>query len=275
MNHTLNEFMEYADKIYENFIKFGFVLHTSDLEQKVQGLQSSIRHIQIVAQRLADVSNMINKIIINRRKNIQYIDPRPSLQDIGVVCSRDDLYCNKKVLKEVAPGCSLPVTVVDHIGEIPRADLYYIKQTNQFAINVNGFILMGNIGNVTKQNKAPCPNGLKCKYLKKTKSCKFWHTIKQLVFNGIDPHKYDIYPKFSYGSWMHTDHKNLKADKIRLIHSRDTLVEDIQIFAKHSEVDLRGLQLMHDLLIYMVLLNNFKTSDTSEWNIIKSPDNIL
>lgn len=249
MDQTLEQFMKLADDT-ETFIqKYAIGVNLRLLEEKILKLQSSIRTIQAVAVRLANVSNVCTKIKRARSKieDIpKFIDPYPKTGDYTVLRT---LYA--KDTQAITKRTKLPVVRVESPEDIPVHPLYYIEKFKQFAINVNGVILRGNIGNIEDyqgHKTARCEYGSCCKSLQ---NCKYYHDPTDYKDNYVEQVR-----NFTVGSFIFTRNNNPKTYYARHIGSLDTLEQDIAKLKTRQfrdEINTRQDQLMHDLLILMVL----------------------
>ncbi len=126
--------------------------------------------------------------------------------------------------------------------------IYYIEETKEYAIKINGNVIRGNIGNVLspkdKMTKTHKCNKTNCGEKFYTKECKYIH-------NNHDTKNYPYY------SWSHIKKNKLSSTKYDLENSRfvssgNTLSEDLG-YTSNYEKDLRNKQLMHDILLYQIL----------------------
>ncbi len=235
---------------------------TKYLEEKAAQLQSIIKTIQIISRRLADIANIVNQVLYLKSKKFHaFIDPYPYPGEHGCLIGA----CDAK--KEVVPGLSLPVSIVNDEKEIPsRVNLYYIAATNQFAMQLNGYIISGNIGNLSqdKLSTAACTYGSKCKNLLKHGKCSFHHEnadYKQLQLK--EPK--NNFRNFTYGSWIYSRNKK---GSYRHVGNRDTLIEDLAN-TKNSdytqELRTREAQLMHDVLVYLSMIQFGMSHKFPDW----------
>lgn len=249
LNQTLEQFMTMADETEEFIHKYAIGVNLKTLEEKILQLQSNIKTIQVVALRLANVSNVCTKIKRARSKIEdvpKYIDPYPKTGDHTILRT-----AFPKDTQQITKRIRLPIVRVEQLEDIPMHPLYYIEQYKQFAINVNGIILRGNIGNLEEyqgHKTARCEYGAQCTSIN---NCKYYH----------DPtdYKKDIVPQtrnFTVGSFIYTRNLNPKTYYARHVGSLDTLEQDISKLKTRQfrdEMNTRQDQLMHDLLILLVL----------------------
>lgn len=165
---------------------------------------------------------------------------------------------------------------VDDIQSIPISSLYYVKNINQYAININGVVLYGNICNIynkldIQKNKHIrtdlCKYKDKCITLLSGKICKFYHDhvdiLKLYKENIIDSSIYNIYIQldrnFINTSWLYTDSILSKKNiHMRHLKSKNSL-ELKHILMKFNSTDILNeistykYQIIHDILVVLVL----------------------
>ena len=265
MDITLRDYLKMADEAHDYVDKFLIGLSTNKLEEKVISLQASIKNIQAVAKRIADVSNIINQLImyrksilpVNDKKSLNNIDPYPTENDHAVLRM---VYQNKDESKYIIDKISLPVKIVDNISEIPVNNLYYISSIKQYAINIAGIIIKGNLANIVNyqtEKSARCEYGVECKSFTKSKTCKYYHDPEDYIkLNLPVPEENDNIRNFTVGSFLYSKNRRPKTYFTRHVGSRDTLTYDLDMLKTvqyREEVSNREGQLIHDLLIYMIL----------------------
>lgn len=207
-----------------NFLKYAKRLQ-SEINNKldVDDLESAgnkFDHLDALYQALKTATNEIKLIkmgsqtqIISRlrklREDIEILEQdNISLDDIAILQSKDSC------MKEVAPGINLRTTVVATEDFIPDSPLYFIRNTGEYAIKVQGLIIKGVIKNI-----------------KSTPSSDSW----------------------TPGDFLYTDRPLLKKNMhMRHIGSRDSLKSDIEM-ATRREKETRAAQLAHDLLIQLCI----------------------
>lgn len=85
--------------------------------------------------------------------------------------------------KEVLLGRQIRCVQIERMSDIPMTPIYYVAEIDQFAVNLNGFIIRGHIGDVKRHGPRmqDCPNGSQCTKLKAGEQCGFWHDVDTLV----------------------------------------------------------------------------------------------
>lgn len=164
--------------------------------------------------------------------------------------------------REVAPNVQLRVLDVQSADNVPDIPLCWVRDTQQFAMKCNGVFIGGHIGEIYGRSDMahriqPCVRRLLC-----TKAdCHYWHPRPGEIRN------------FTRGSWLYADEPiNKKNANMRHYGSRGTLAYAMQLLASsadkrakgweesddkaaYASLELRRLQLMHDLLVLTVAEN--------------------
>jgi hypothetical protein len=252
MDITLRDYLKQADEIHNYVEKFYIQMQPYQLENKINQINSSIKNIQTVAKRLADISNVITRLAHIKKKEIKTINPYPLENDHAVLRT---LYSEEK--KEIIDEVNIPTRIVNFIKDLPVSHLYYVESIKQYAININGIIIKGNLGNIVNYKdkySSKCEYGIHCKSFKNNKQCNYYHDPEDYLHHKlIVP---DIVRNYTVGSWIYTNNKNINNYYTRHIGSKDKLAYDLSTLKKTQyieEVYTREGQIMHDLLIYLVL----------------------
>lgn len=285
MDITLRDYLAAADSIQNNVIKAN--MRAEDLSRDMISLRTGIKMIQAVAKKMADVSNMIQQVIDYSNHQYTRIDPYPRSDSHAVVRY---LYPEEeRPVSYTHANIKLNVKSVRDTPDIPTSALYYIKDLDQFAININGVVIKGNVGNVAdygSERTAWCEYGTCCKAFqnaiqgrsadksadksakesarpKSNFACHYYHPPEDYIRAGAPIEKYhEAHRNFTAGSWITANTLNAKKQSkhfMRHIGSLDTLASDLHTMQKrqyHDEVATREDQLIHDLLIYMILIRN-------------------
>jgi len=264
---SLRNCLALADDAHAYVEKYCILMSKDQLEEKIHTLQSTIKNIQAVAKRMADVSNIINRILLSRKPATitETIDPYPTHRDHAVLRS---LYPTES--RELVKGIKIPVKIVDSEKEIPLSHIYYVKDIDQYAINIEGLIIKGNLSNIVEY-KAPlssrCEYGTSCNSFRKNKPCSYYHDPEDYIKLNLPVPANNI-RNFTVGSWLYSRNKKPRTYFTRHVGSRDTLVNDIESLRKiqyREEISNREGQLVHDLLVYMVLHNQGFIERYSHW----------
>jgi hypothetical protein len=263
MDMTLREYLTIADEAHDYIDKFGIALSVQKLEEKVNTLQTSIKNIQAVAKRMADVSNIITQNILHRpivqasTKIQNVIDPYPSENDHAVLRV---VYPIENASRDIASGICIPVKTVDNLSQIPVSDVYYINSIKQYAVNIAGVIVKGGLANIVEyqtEKSARCEYGIDCKSFVKGKKCKYYHDPEDYVKLKLPvPDEKENTRNFTTGSYVYSKTRRPKTYFTRHVGSKDTLIHDLNMLKTvqfREEVSNREGQLIHDLLIYLIL----------------------
>lgn len=268
MDNTLRSYLETADATHDFICKFGIALSSSALEEKIHELQTGIKNIQSIAKRMADVSNIVNQLLL-RKKNANIdrdiVDPYPTERDHAVMRVK-----YPTTPKEIIDDIALPITNVNTIAEIPVSHIYYVKDLKQYAINIEGVVVKGNLSNIVEYQTAKtarCEYGTQCKSFAKITNkvdnknnnkiheCKYYHDPEDYLQLGLPVPDNNV-RNFTVGSWIYAKDKRTKTYFARHVGNRATLLADISMLKKiqyREEISNREGQLIHDLLIYMAL----------------------
>jgi hypothetical protein len=264
---TIKDCLKLADDCHNFIDMYSLTCKLQDLEKNLSMLQIIIKNIQSVAKRMADVSNIINRSIIFRKqdgKMIKYIDPYPTENDHTVLRFKYP-EPSFNIIKDI----NIPVKYVEKTSDIPVTSLYYNKELKQFCINVNGVIIKGNLGNILSyknEKTVRCDYGSECKSLIKSIACKYYHEpedYKKLNMNIPDETR-----NFTVGSFIYTNNRSIKTYYARHVGNASTMEHDISMLKKVSykeEIFNREGQLMHDLLVYMILVNKGLVDKYPHW----------
>ena len=256
MNKTLHHYLKETDKIHDFILKFGECVKIEVIEKKVNTIMCNIRNIQAVSKRMADISNMCNRIILNRnnnkKKKSEYISTYPTENDHAILRTKNPI--DKK---EVINSIEIPVKTLEKLNEIPVSNIYYINELKQYAINIAGVNIKGNLGNIldyNSENTSRCDYGIKCSSFTKGIKCKYYHEPEDYLKIGTDVP--ETIRNFTIGSWIYTNNKKPRTYFNRHIGNKKTLLYDLKMLKSiqyKEEVAIRESQLIHDLLIYIIL----------------------
>jgi hypothetical protein len=267
MDRTLRNFLQQADDVHEYLEKYCVALSADQIENKVLELQASIKVLQTVAYQLANVSNIAKRVVIQKRRHKKatlsevvqnsdkpgkFIDPYPTENDVGTLRSLNPIES-----KEIAKGIKIPVRIVETAQEIPVSHLYYINELKQFAINVEGITIRGNLGNLVdyqEENSAVCEYGINCNSFKSANVCKYYHDPLDYKHHGLPIPEHPR--NFTVGSWLYSKKKSPRTYFTRHVGSKHRLIYDLNTLKRvqyREEIFNREGQLIHDLMIYMIL----------------------
>ena len=272
MDKTLREYLTIADNIHEYLDKYFICLSNKIIEEKIIELQSNIKTIQSVAYQLANVSNIATRELIKRSKPItKPINPYPTDEDIGILRS-----LNPSEHKEIIKGINVPIKKVKSITDIPISSLYYVENIKQYAINIEGIIIKGNIGNIVDyqvENSVKCEYGADCKSILRNIKCSYYHDPEDYIKHNLEVP--DTIKNFTVGSWVYSKSHKPKTYFARHVGSRDRLIQDLRtlkLVQYREEISNRESQLIHDLLIYLILNSKGLLERYKPWK--KMPVNI-
>ena len=123
---------------------------------------------------------------------------------------------NKKLSTSrlLAHEISTNVRIVDNINEVPNIPLYWVSNIGQYAIQVNGVLFRGNIGNIYNKTNSRtdkstnqtviCKYGNKCKNILDESGCVFYHDQLDLLLlydnNQISQEFFEIWANLFSGA---------------------------------------------------------------------------
>jgi hypothetical protein len=255
MDITLREYLALTDTTHDYVSKFGVALKSECLQEKINELHIGIKNIQAVAKRMADVANIINQLVLfmKPRVTMEMINTYPTSNDHAVLRVQEP---DEKM--EVLDGIDIPVKAVASCSDIPINHIYYIEDLKQYAINVAGVIVKGNLGNIVEyqtERSARCEYGVKCKSFDKCIPCNYYHDPEDYIAKGLP---IPVLPRnYTVGSWLYSKNKrSVKTYFTRHIGNRATMRYDLAMMKRlqyREEVANREGQLIHDLITYMIL----------------------
>ena len=268
MDRTLRSFLQQADETHNYLEKYCIALSKEQLEKKITELQSAIKTIQAVAYQIANVSNIATKLAEKKRITIETaIDPYPTITDIGTLRAK---YPEES--EEIMTNITIPVKHIETSSEMPVNDLYYIRDIKQYAINIGGILIRGNLSNLVDyktEQSAECEYGINCKSFAKNTVCPYYHDPTDFVHHNLPVP--DITRNFTIGSWIYSKKKTPKTYFNRHIGSKDRLHYDLSTLKRvqyREEIYNREGQLIHDLLIYLILNNKGLLKRYPHWKNI-------
>ncbi len=258
MEKSLDEILAKADRYHNQLLTFCVVIKPSDIEDRIIDLQNDIRTLQGLAKHLADISNLYNTVLLQKRSigSIKYIDTYPT--------ENDHVLLREKETKELVPGLDIPVKTVDTLKEIPISYMYYVEELKQYVINIGGVNIKGNLADIKDYGavkSAICCKGITCENINE---CKFYHEPEDFIKMGLPVAEQKRV--FTNGSWLYAGNK--KMPYARHIGNGSTLLTDIRRLKMkqyNNEVNIREGQLIHDLLIYMTLYDQNMIKKYSHW----------
>lgn len=268
MDITLRRYLDEANELHNSIEKYYLITDIDKLEDSVLQLQINIRNIQAVAKRLADISNNINMLAMCKKaagyKHI--VDPYPTSNDHAML----QVYgANSHNSKEILPNVKIIVKTIDTIAQLPITYMYYVSSIGQYAVNINGVNIIGNLANIVPyqhEQSARCMYGIKCKSFEKQIECKYYHDYTDYLKLKL-PVPANI-RNFTIGSFIHS--KKYNASFTRHIGSADTLSYDLSVLKSKQyldEISTREGQLMHDMLIYLILHNKGMLEHYPRWHV--------
>jgi len=173
VHRTILQMLEYAN---ETQLTLPVIMLTNLEEMKAKALvlQRDIAALHSTLSKCITVYNSLNASITSVCGLPRQINIR------GDTLRANSLLGAASNTAFVTSGIPLPCKVVRGLSELPMIHLYYVESIRQFALNINGVVIRGNIGDVhnkhtVNKNRAECPSGVQCPSLLAGVACSFWH----------------------------------------------------------------------------------------------------
>jgi len=272
MDTTLREYLAMADESHDYVDKFGVAIPVDKINERVTQLHIAIKNMQSVAKRLADVANVINQLALQKKTTKSMssaVDPYPTENDHAVLRTTEP-ETHRTILDKI----KIPVKTVNELKEIPVNHIYYVKELKQYAINVAGTVIKGNLGNIVNYQTectARCEYGVKCKSFDRGEPCKYYHDPEDFIARGKEVP--DRVRNYTAGSWIYTKNKRSKKTYFaRHVGNRETMLYDLAMLRRlqyREEIANREGQLIHDLLTYMILHSKGMLERYPHWGTMK------
>lgn len=187
---------------------------------------------------------------------------------------------NMTIGEEYLEAAYTNIVEVNSLLDIPEIPLYWVSSLKQYAINIGGMILRGNIGNIynasmVKKNKnltglVYCKNGNSCDKILYGRSCKYYHDPLELqklktagLVNNDQLENQSNHRNFINTSWMYTEYPEKIANaNMRHFGSRECLKQYIQLAKIEDNPRIETYcknyadQCMHDILVMYVMHSN-------------------
>ena len=277
MDKTLRELVYICDEIHRKIDSIdpaSFYINAKEVKNDMSQLESIYKQTQSINLKISNIYNICN----NKCKTITHRYTKKKQVNKIPWATLNKKQTNLSISKPLTHEIAVNVKVVDDISEVPNIPLCWVKNINQFAMQINGIMFRGNIGNIYNKtdintNKPTnqtviCKHGNKCKNILNEKGGGFYHDQLDLLnlqtegkisteFFNISKKKYR---NFLNTSWLHTDMQySAKNTSMRHFGSRNTLKYELDIMklnnSKNTELSFNNFrqQCMHDLLVIMSL----------------------
>ncbi len=255
---ALIELLKKYNEIHLSVDMYGVTMPIEKLQSYNNEILGSIRSLQVAIRSMVNISNFINNQIKYKTSlvginDFKYIETYPSNDDIftlmnSAAATTAPVATAAAPAAPASPAASLTHVEVESIGDIPINKLYYIKPLKQYAINIAGVLVRGNIGTIKNKNdkNIKCLMGKNCNRIKK---CTFYHPPEDYIANNIKDFVDER--NFTPSSWLYGTNKRQVGDK-------NNLLDDLYKSNIDREVELREGQLVHDILIYLILCGSSK-----------------
>jgi hypothetical protein len=263
MDLTLRNYSESCDKIHDSLNKVSI----TEAPKILHELESYIKLIQSVAYKAAKIYNAYKRSLQSAEKFKTFIPNDNTCINVNPTktdCDSNLRISNTKMsnTRVLAPDININPIIVQSFDKVPNTNIYYIEETKQFAVKINGVLLHGNIGEIYPKNAKnvihvkKCSLQDSCKAFKNGK-CKYYHDINVKSKSKTNQDTVHI-RNFTSCNWNHT--KELKTSKnlhMRHFGSRSSLANDLDILkmdsSKNIEIEQFTATILHDLLVMAAL----------------------
>lgn len=258
-NKTLGTILEDIDSINNTVLIGGAFIDVKDLDREIIAAHELIKYLQSVCKRVADVSNNISRL--RKFRCAQYG------QTTIAVEPSDGAVSQLRLLKEPSmpmtivqcmPHISVPVIRVKCRAEISPSPLYYVENEKQFAVDIAGCLVAGDIGNIYARGgdrTAACFARQHCAAVRDGRVCEFWHDPRDYLAVGHSVPD-DHHRNFTVGSFVYSSAVEKRGKSARHVGDRHRLLLDMYRLATrdyNDEIWCRESQLMHDILTFVVM----------------------
>ena len=176
--------------------------------------------------------NTFKKLLNNAENNLD--------ENIDLV--NKNIEKNDKDFKEIVNKIGIETKIVYDINSVKETPIYYVSSIDQFAININGVLYRGNVGELLSSEYSN--NKLQhCKFQNnciKKSECQYYHD--PLIFEGSRDRKNFHYTAWNYGKGKYN----------RRYGGLSTIETDLYNIGQ-DEKNQSKEQLIHDLLITQIL----------------------
>ena len=284
MDLTLKQIIKKVDLISCNVSKLNNIINQNEIKKYLIELNNILNQVQIVSAKTLNIYNickntyMIPTLIHSLKLNNDTNNSDQIFKQFPNDNSANTIY------KQLTHDIPIYVKIVDNIKDIPFTPLYWVNQTNQFAININGVILRGSVGNIydktyIQSNKiinqvVICKKNNLCQNVLNNEICKFYHDPEDLLklvnLNKMSIELFNKYKTLNRNylntDWIYTNRYN---NSMRHFGSRNTLNYECDMIKfnnitnnqkKSNDIlnDIPSIknfkqQCMHDILVIMGL----------------------
>lgn len=186
----------------------------------------------------------------------------------------DDMTISEEFLEKAHTN----IVEVNSLLDIPEMPIYWVSSLKQYAVNLGGMVLRGNIGNIynasmVSKNKnlsglIYCKNGNSCDKILSGRPCKYYHDpleLQKLKTTGLVDQigAQSNSRNFINTSWMYTEYpEKLSNANMRHFGSRECLKQYIQLAKIEDNPRITTYcknyadQCMHDILVMYVMYSN-------------------
>ena len=277
MDLTLKQIINKVDLILCNVSKLNNIINQNEIKKYLAELNNILNQVQVVSAKTLNIYNICKNTYI-MPTIIQSL--KLNTNDYNSDQKINQATIDTTIYKQLTYDIPICVKMVDNIKDIPFTPLYWVTQTNQFAININGVILRGSIGNIYDKSHIQsskiinqvviCKRNNLCPNLLNNAVCKFYHDPEDLLklvnLNKISIELFNKYKTLNRNylntDWIYTNQYN--NNSMRQFGSHNTLNYEFDMIKFNNstntqkENDILSIknfkhQCMHDILVVMGL----------------------
>jgi len=272
-SNSYNKLIDNINKSINLFNNFKEDIDNYDLT-KTNNIKEELKKFDIMCKRIqktsdlcnyynTDMKNILNvkNIQLNNKHNVLF--PLIKNNIIKYIENKNTIPVKQKtntvsIIKDNKNNyCKIDVIEVYSSSEVKNSPIYYIKDTDEFAIKINNKLMKGNIGICYDKTEKDTENLMECTNIKcNIEDCRYYH-------KEVKDNNQVNFMNYSWNYIKKNKHNPTSAYKknknVRFVGSRDTLNSDL-LYTNKNEKKLRNSQLIHDILIYQVLANYLSSS---------------
>ena len=269
MDLTMNQIIKRVDLILANVTKLNSIVNQTEIKKNILELNNMLNKVHNVGSKILNIYNICTNIYVSPIKTHSLnltIDTIPNIPN--------NITNNNMTNTQLTYDIPVYSKTVNNIQDIPFTPLYWISNINQYAVNINGVILRGSIGNIydkthIQSNKlinqvVICKKNNLCKNVLNNEICKFYHDpedlLKLVKLNTITSELFDKYKNLHRNylntDWIYTTRHSKNNNSMRHIGSRNTLTYDADLIKFNNNqhtIENFKQQCMHDILVVMGL----------------------
>lgn len=206
--------------------------------------------LNIINEQVNDISCLLSNLLNKRVSKYNYqmnvyrklLNNAENNLNENIEVMKKNLADNDKTFKQIKGKLGINAKIVYDIKSVKETPIYYVASLDQFAININGILYRGNVGNIL-ENELSNNKIQNCKFQNKCikkSDCHFYHD--PIIFNGSRDVKNFHYTSWNYGKGKYN----------RRYGGLSTIEADLYNISKEEKNQSKD-QLIHDLLLTQIL----------------------